>query len=359
MVSTVRARPNHYETLGLQPTATIDEIEQAFAREISVFRPRPFGTVASVSTAYVTLRDPAKRRAYDASIGIAPKPSPATRSYGSQFACSAHFIGSGVGGLSPRPEHDRFPPLPQAPRSWPELAAEPGTAPLIVREPSLQRAEVEQIGDAEDHRIEWKRPAIIIGGLALAAGLIGVGAGVVAGNDAEVEVPQRATTVKLPRAKPLPIAQAPASETRVSETRVPETSAPETQRRYERPRHAAAAHRRIRASRVPELHDLTPQELEELPPVEVRPRVSEGATGVTQQAVPEAPAPAAMAAKMPLPNAVIARTIGRIGYACGQVASTSAVEGQSGVFKVTCTSGHSYQAAPVRGRYHFRRLSNR
>jgi len=56
---------------------------------------------------------------------------------------------------------------------------------------------------------------------------------------------------------------------------------------------------------------------------------------------------------------VIARTIGRIGYACGQIASTSAVEGEAGIFKVTCTSGHSYRAAPVRGRYHFRRLGGR
>jgi hypothetical protein len=58
---------------------------------------------------------------------------------------------------------------------------------------------------------------------------------------------------------------------------------------------------------------------------------------------------------MPLSNALIARTIGRIGYSCGEVASTSAVDGSPGVFKVTCTSGQSYRAAPVRGRYHFRR----
>jgi translation initiation factor IF-1 len=51
---------------------------------------------------------------------------------------------------------------------------------------------------------------------------------------------------------------------------------------------------------------------------------------------------------------VVARTIGRIGYPCGQVATASAMGG--GVFKVTCTSGHSYRAAPVGGRYRFRRM---
>jgi hypothetical protein len=61
---------------------------------------------------------------------------------------------------------------------------------------------------------------------------------------------------------------------------------------------------------------------------------------------------------MPLPNRVIARTIQRIGYPCGQVAST-VPGGAQGVFTVTCTSGHSYQAAPVRGRYRFRRVGGR
>jgi hypothetical protein len=31
------------------------------------------------------------------------------------------------------------------------------------------------------------------------------------------------------------------------------------------------------------------------------------------------------------------------------------VDGKAGVFKVTCTSGDSYRAAPVRGRYRFSR----
>jgi hypothetical protein len=62
-----------------------------------------------------------------------------------------------------------------------------------------------------------------------------------------------------------------------------------------------------------------------------------------------------MSAKMPLSDATVARTLSRIGYSCGKVASTSAVEGASGVFKVTCTSGQSYKATPVGGRYRFRR----
>jgi hypothetical protein len=66
-------------------------------------------------------------------------------------------------------------------------------------------------------------------------------------------------------------------------------------------------------------------------------------------------APQPVAVPMPLPNAVVARTIERIGYSCGEVASTSPMGGD-GVFKVTCTSGQSYRAAPVHGRYRFKRL---
>ncbi len=70
-------------------------------------------------------------------------------------------------------------------------------------------------------------------------------------------------------------------------------------------------------------------------------------------------APKPVEASMPLPNKVIARTIERIGYSCGEVSSTSAVDGSSGAYNVTCSSGQTYQATPVHGRYHFRRSGGR
>jgi len=42
---------------------------------------------------------------------------------------------------------------------------------------------------------------------------------------------------------------------------------------------------------------------------------------------------------------------------CSREEHLGDVKGKGGVFKVTCSSGHSYQAAPVRGRYHFRRVA--
>ena len=76
MVETVSLRPNHYELLGLTPAASSAEIAQAFAKELSLLPMRPFGSLAQVSLAYETLRDPIKRVAYDASLRPETKPQP-------------------------------------------------------------------------------------------------------------------------------------------------------------------------------------------------------------------------------------------------------------------------------------------
>jgi hypothetical protein len=74
----------------------------------------------------------------------------------------------------------------------------------------------------------------------------------------------------------------------------------------------------------------------------------------------EAPPAEAAAASLPISNRTAARTIERIGYACGRIAATTPVEGEAtGVYKVTCTSGQSYRAAPVNGRYRFKRWGSR
>ena len=74
MVETVM-RPNHYETLGLTPAATSEEIAQAFAKEVNLIALRPLGTFARVSAAYEALRDPVRRLAYDASLAPPPRAS--------------------------------------------------------------------------------------------------------------------------------------------------------------------------------------------------------------------------------------------------------------------------------------------
>src|SRR5881275_1665983 len=76
MVSTVQSRPNHYQTLGLEVGASIEEIGRAFAAKMSGIRPRPMSATAQICAAYETLRNPDKRRAYDETLGVKPKPAP-------------------------------------------------------------------------------------------------------------------------------------------------------------------------------------------------------------------------------------------------------------------------------------------
>jgi hypothetical protein len=77
------------------------------------------------------------------------------------------------------------------------------------------------------------------------------------------------------------------------------------------------------------------------------------------QSVDPLQVPKAVAADLPLSNRVVARTIDRIGYRCGEVSATAPVEGEGqGIYKITCSSGHTYQATPSHGRYRFRRLDS-
>ena len=73
MVAPVKSRLTHYDNLGLPPAATPREIAEAFAKQIGKTVTSPEEAVEHanrVYAAYETLRDPAKRRAYDAAIGI-------------------------------------------------------------------------------------------------------------------------------------------------------------------------------------------------------------------------------------------------------------------------------------------------
>ena len=73
MVNPVKSRLTHYESLGLTPAATPDEIAEAFAKQIGITITSSEDAVEhadKVYVAYETLRDPIRRSAYDAAIGL-------------------------------------------------------------------------------------------------------------------------------------------------------------------------------------------------------------------------------------------------------------------------------------------------
>src|SRR5579884_409279 len=72
MFSSVRSRPNFYESLGLTPSASEAQINEAFVKKVS--QSLPSDTAAQMCIAYETLRNPVKRRDYDLSLGLGAKP---------------------------------------------------------------------------------------------------------------------------------------------------------------------------------------------------------------------------------------------------------------------------------------------
>jgi hypothetical protein len=364
MVSTVKARPNHYEVLRLTPDASEEEIARAFTRELSA--PRAFGGLAEVGMAYETLRDPAKRRAHDTELGLKPEPEPEpepqpqpAHSPAAPWEASRYFTRAAAHPAEqpavttlPRPEPqpqadtaaehrpgpfiaapDPSPPSrPKAERQRPRAEAAPNLEQLIEQLHAARQPGEQSAGEPKEQPIGWSRTGAIAGGAILATVLLGAWAGLEA-RDGE-EPAEQAATVKLPAPTPLPAAPSAVAK---SEPAAPVPVAPRRISHPVPPRQPAPSEDR--------LADIS--------------RSLESADTAADPATAEAPPVQPVAASLPLPNSIIARTIERIGYACGEVASTTSVEGATGVYNVTCTSGQSYRAVPVRGRYHFRRLGSR
>ena len=323
MDSLVKPRPNHYELLGLTPAATDAEIARAFAREISPLTPHAFGDIALLSVAHETLRDHAKRRAYDESLGLNVRPKPVQPLQGWQYRTTVR-LGSPAA-VSERPAKTEA-PAPQAKAPAPERPPAPKVVPRRDWIPP-RPIPIQHIRPVEDERAEWKRPAIVAGGIFGGVALLGVLAGLWAARDVQSKSPPDALEIETP-------AQAAVGPPPAAETKAPE------------PKPAVAAAPAIR----------TRQKAAQPQPVKPEEQRAEDVPDIpTEQVAVLTSQPDEPQASMPLSNATVARTIGRIGYSCGKVASTSAVEGSPGVFKVTCTSGQSYRAAPVGGRYRFRK----
>lgn len=384
MVSSVKLLTNHYETLGLSPSASDREIAGAFTRAMNMFGARSLTGAAQIGVAFEVLRNPAKRRAYDRSLGLTTEPQPRQWTVTSTAPSKSGLMGSAWSELARQVAGDN-PPVPQRQPSLQDRL-EKGTEPKIasfiassLREPvspavlepaerpvadrrddhdsTLERhvAELLAVRNAREERgfndevrtIEWKRPALALLGLVAIAGIFGTVAGFwVQGGSDEAPQPQAAVTMALPQAETSPVASPP-PVTKLSppELRVPPQPHPHAKVAAPRPQIVAPQEPVAAAVQVADTAH----------PAAVPP--TEQVQAAADQPSVQSPAPAAVAASMPLPRGTIARTIEKIGYSCGAVDSVSGIEGAApGVFKVSCSSGQTYQATPVKGRYHFRKL---
>lgn len=315
-----------------------------------MFRPHTFGGVTEVCMAYETLRDPIRRRAYDASLGLpadplrpAPMAEPKLR--------PGPFVHPALGSLRQQPIHPNGSDRPTDPMPKMDLPHRPLTDVKPRPGPQLdghrpQQVVLEEHFAVEASPIEWKHVGMAVGALAMGACLLGALAGWWLASDVgEPEQSASAVSASLPPTKP--------QATTAPPLRVPDPSLAEIWPGSPR-RAAPEPFKRMRPvpQRAAAVEQRQERQLQEGEPQQIEPDSSAGdlAAAVT-------PVASTTAVAMPLPNKVVARTIDRIGYACGAVASADPVEGEvPGVYKVTCTSGQSFQAKPVNGRYRFRRL---
>ena len=330
MIGAGKSRLNYYEMLGIPPSAGGDAIAKAFSKATNVLRPHLFGGITELCVAYETLRDPARRRAYDASIGLAPRPLPPI-----SRPASAHFMvrPAVTAAAPPRPPLET-PEPPPAPRSEPRpvrLDVAP-LRPLALNEP-----------DAEVSPIEWKRMGAVVGGSVAAAILVGAIGGWWSVSEA-ANPGQQAPGESA--AKPREKHSAGSLEPQ------PEPTVYKAAERIAPPRPAAAS--QTRAGRINRRAQLAASQADDRL---IQPPSDLADQGPSDPLAPETGPVSAVAASMPLPHKTVARTIDRIGYSCGAVASATPVEGAAGVYTVRCSSGQSFQARPVNGRYRFRRLA--
>lgn len=370
MMGSVRQRPNHYETLGITPAASDADIAEAFARKMNAFRWHPAGAAARVWIAYETLRDRIRRADYDRALGLVPKPQrewtmAVTREQWTPFVAPVDVkmpeqlprepehrpeppidprlesIAATLRALS-SPAAERSPdPAPRLPEQRESPKSEDGFTPLIEHILAVEQTEKARLRVAEVRGPDWRKPVLIVGGLLLSAGLIGAYAGLSTSENQQQTQTETAKNSARPTAKRR-VAVSPAAT-----VLAPAPVASGLDLDAPRPTPPVIAHPKSRrvASR-----DQVLGRVAQIAPTEA----TDSAASDPPVSDPLAPQPTA-AASLPLSDKVIARTIDRIGYSCGDVASSAAVDGSPGTFTVTCSSGQSFQATRVHGRYHFRR----
>jgi hypothetical protein len=374
MVNKVRSRPNHYELLGLAPAAESAEVHRAFVAKMSSFGAHSIEEAAQFLVAYETLRDREKRRSYDASLGLLAKPAPREWSIAVTPPRWTPFMVKVPTNQPPEPQVslDQSREVPGEPEvASPAVQSgvnEPSVEPAARYEAQQQeraqkiphedlevvlkhirdvgRAERERMRHADSAPSDWRRVGLALGGLLVGAAILGTMAGlsVQDKSGAAQAEPARAPAERAPKPETVLDPSPPTSTAALAgpaTEELPQAITPVLRRGHRLFRERHSARQRMAQSAAAES-------------APSQDRAPEGA------ALSPAPQPdQGTAADLPVSTKLIARTIERIGYRCGDVSSAAPAEGKAqGVYRITCSSGQTYQATPVRGRYHFRRLGS-
>lgn len=99
MASSLKSQPDYYETLGVKPSASDRDIAEAYAARINKYLVPPDEADPSLRdearqfmSAYKTLSDPSRRRAYDASLKLVPRAAPPAESEADAKSTVTPFI---------------------------------------------------------------------------------------------------------------------------------------------------------------------------------------------------------------------------------------------------------------------------
>ena len=244
MGNSVMPRPIHYETLGLTPAATDDEIRQAFAKKTNECRWDLTGASAQACIAYETLGNRFKRVDYDRSHGLEPKRRPRLSNMTFTQQRWVPFIAS----------------VPTNALGQSARDASAMTRLTSPRDPEVLAASLDELADRVGSRehaqrlLDWKRPALAVGGFILAAGLIGGFAGLTLKDDEGSTPVEPPAAVAAPLHRPQPKAAAPLTRPLATETDVDEpavrfvASEPATRAVFSRRRaHWRVRHRAVKS----------------------------------------------------------------------------------------------------------------
>ncbi|HVI05949.1 MAG TPA: hypothetical protein VM711_07645 [Sphingomicrobium sp.] len=221
MDNSVRSRPVHYETLGLTPEATHDEIRQSFAKKMSECRWDLTDAPAQICIAYETLGNRFKRVDYDRSHGLEPKPQPRLSTMTVTQQRWVPFIASvPTNALGQAAQEASAKSRLTSPHDPEALAASKPRALVAASLDELANRAGSR--ESEERLHSWKRPALALGGLVLAAGLIGGFAGLSLKDDEGSTPSEPPAAVAAPAHKPQPKAAAPLTHPLATETEVNE-----------------------------------------------------------------------------------------------------------------------------------------